>query len=40
MLQDGKDCCTKVEDRGHGVTVLLLHIKHSGITQKLQVCAG
>lgn len=26
-----------VEDQGRGVIVLLLHIKHSGITKKLQV---
>lgn len=37
LLQRGQDCHPKVGDQGRGVTVLLLHIKHSGITSKLQV---
>lgn len=37
LLQRGHDCHVKVGDQGRGVTVLLLHIKHSGITSKLQV---
>lgn len=37
LLQRGQDCHPKVGDQGRGVIVLLLHIKHSGMTNKLQV---